>query len=150
MSYRSRISSELSCLSSGLPSALFRSLLSSSTARRYSACSSPGGYVAVTNFDNGLTRSTSEDFFNGTEINVAIWARGNDTVLVEKWEHCRRTKTKAEHFLVLSGASSRQMYCQSGACALENWPQFLYWFFLHIKSFKILIYTYPDSYKAIF
>lgn len=29
-----------------------------------------------------------------------------------KWEHCRRTKTKAEHFLVVLSASSRQMYCQ--------------------------------------
>lgn len=108
--HRSRISSELSCLSSGLPRALLRSLLSSSMARKYSACSSPGGYVAVTNFDSGFTKSTSEDFFNGTEMNVAIRARRNSTDLAENWEHCKRTKTKAVHFLDLFAASSRHMY----------------------------------------
>ena len=75
MSHLRRISSELSCLSSGLPRALLRSLFNSSTDRRYSTWSSPAGYVAVTNFESGLTRSTSDDFFNGTEIKVAISAR---------------------------------------------------------------------------
>lgn len=82
----SRISRELSCLSSGLPSAFLRSLFNSSTARIYSACSSPAGCEAVTNFDSGFTRSTSDDFFNGTEINVAISARKNDKLNRKKLE----------------------------------------------------------------
>lgn len=73
--YLRRSSRELSCLSSGLPTALLRSLFSSSTARIYSPCSSLAWYVALTNLDSGFTRSTSDDFFNGTEINVAISAR---------------------------------------------------------------------------
>lgn len=73
--YRSKISRELSCLSSGLPSAFLRSLFNSSTARIYSVWSSPAGYVTVMYFESGFTKSTSDDFFNGTEINVAISAR---------------------------------------------------------------------------
>lgn len=62
-----------SCLSSGRPSAARRSLLSSSAARQYWACSSPPlGYVCWMNFTSGLARSTSEVFFSWTEMNVAM------------------------------------------------------------------------------
>lgn len=84
-------------MSSGLPSAFLRSLLNSSTARIYSPCSSPAGYVAVTNFDSGFTRSTSEDFFNGTEINVAISARESDVSSQKKKViSVQRTQTTSE------------------------------------------------------
>lgn len=43
LTYLRRVSSELSCLSSERPSALLRSLLSSSAARQCSACDSPPG-----------------------------------------------------------------------------------------------------------
>lgn len=67
------VSSAPSCLSSGRPSAARRSLLSSSAARQYWACSSPPlGYVCWINFTSGLARSTSEVFFSCTEMNVAM------------------------------------------------------------------------------
>lgn len=62
-----------SCLSRGRPRAARRSLLSSSAARQYWACSSPPlGYVCWMNFTSGLARSTSEVFFSCTEMNVAM------------------------------------------------------------------------------
>lgn len=100
--YLSKISRELSCLSSGLPKAFLRSLFNSSTARTYSPCSSPAGYVAVTNFDSGFTKSTSEDFFNGTEINVAISARQSGILNREKqWRLATKEhkQQQASHFL---------------------------------------------------
>lgn len=67
------VSSAPSCLSRGRPRAARRSLLSSSAARQYWACSSPPlGYVCWMNFTSGLARSTSEVFFNCTEMNVAM------------------------------------------------------------------------------
>lgn len=99
--YLSRISRELSCLSSGLPSAFLRSLFNSSTARIYSPCSSPAGYVVVTNLDSGFTRSTSDAFFNGTEINVAISARESD-ILNQKNRRLATNEHKQQrqvHFL---------------------------------------------------
>ena len=69
----SSVSSAPSCLSSGRPSAARRSLLSSSAARQYWACSSPPlGYVCWMNFTSGLARSTSEVFFSCTEMNAAM------------------------------------------------------------------------------
>lgn len=86
-----------SCLSNGRPSAARRSLLSSSAARQYWACSSPPlGYICCMNFTSGLARSTSEVFFSCTEMNVAMASastafRAQQTALQLKGRRGRQT-----------------------------------------------------------
>lgn len=86
-----------SCLSSGRPRAARRSLLSSSAARQYWACSSPPlGYVCWMNFTSGLARSTSEVFFSCTEINVAM-ARTSAAVRAKQTAGRRRESKRADY-----------------------------------------------------